>query len=1066
MSLNTGPVVNGTIRPVDSQDGYAVTDDQYNAGGFRVVATLADLQTITPERQKKGMQAVVQDTLLTYVLTVEGSSPTWLIDTGNAIPYLGAFATDPTETQQGQPIQVGYLYLNTSDTPNKLRVYTAAGWADYDQSAQDASASAAASAGTAAQAAINAQTGTPNRGSMKAALAAALPAHTYNAGVIAASGNGAFPAIDGQAVGVGDNFLNWDYTGKGGANLEYGPYVLTDAGSGSTPWIAARTADTNTAATLGQACVLVNNGGPTWGGYAAYVPLAPAAITLGTTPIPVAPSNSTGGVAGVAAAVAALHTDTSRTTDWDWAVCDANGVPFDGVKNGDMVLGYAGTTLSIAMWQANSALQAIQYHGLEFNLASYTYVFVQFSGQSEATGVAIPAMTKGIISTTITAPGSGGTNGTFPLGVSGGDGQGVAGSFTVSGGALTKISLLSFGDNFKTVPPTFSFVVSAGLSGATATGTISGVIRSDTFSYGASANPQNQFDDAYAGISNSAYDPLNTGNSTEHPAVSFAWTFAIGLNDGVRGTGKKIVVGTPAVPNTSIEERTKAGPPVQAALTSLAWLGGIVTATAQNPHNVPNGQTWSTTISGATPSGYNGTYTATATGASTFTYAISNPGSTPATGTLLYTQAFGLYNKKTVLYANVLASPSLGASTICHGPIINWDGPSQYAQKVDPVTGLPASLDYHTNIGLLDQYWLDSARDAAAAFNQPFLPPWFQVLCGPCWSVPTTPPLTVNNAQLDWVLARRALRSAVWALATEGVMPKKASGGPHPQAPSAMWSGSQFAMQVLDVMSRGLDKQPPYIAWTKIKGNVIYLGIKSAYPLQSLPYYFISDSHQNANMGFCVIDVDGPTPGTYNPVVKSAAFVGSNIIALTCNRAPDPATYRVIVGLYSTAISGEYFGGTNVFDTDPRTAFNLYPSLGAFTTIGASSDGATLPQATIYGGAVIGSPFTASGSFKIWSNAGVQTVNYTGYSGGNFTGCTGGTGVINTGFAIAQGAMDISNPTYPEHDIAALIGKYPSLACPLAPYTTGGMLPGNNGGDWSMAANIAALVADLTWRAT
>lgn len=64
------------------------------------------------------------------------------------------------------------------------------------------------------------------------------------------------------------------------------------------------------------------------------------------------------------------------------------------------------------------------------------------------------------------------------------------------------------------------------------------------------------------------------------------------------------------------------------ALTSLTWSGSVVTATTTAPHGIPNGQIIPVTISGATPTGYNGTFQATSTGASTFTYPlVSDPGS-------------------------------------------------------------------------------------------------------------------------------------------------------------------------------------------------------------------------------------------------------------------------------------------------------------------------------------------------------------------------------------------------------------------------------------------------------
>lgn len=67
-----------------------------------------------------------------------------------------------------------------------------------------------------------------------------------------------------------------------------------------------------------------------------------------------------------------------------------------------------------------------------------------------------------------------------------------------------------------------------------------------------------------------------------------------------------------------------------AALASLTWSGGVVTATTASPHGYTNGETIDLTISGVVPSGYNGTYSCSITGASTFTYSHAGTLTTPA----------------------------------------------------------------------------------------------------------------------------------------------------------------------------------------------------------------------------------------------------------------------------------------------------------------------------------------------------------------------------------------------------------------------------------------------------
>lgn len=69
------------------------------------------------------------------------------------------------------------------------------------------------------------------------------------------------------------------------------------------------------------------------------------------------------------------------------------------------------------------------------------------------------------------------------------------------------------------------------------------------------------------------------------------------------------------------------------AITSLAWSTGTVTATVASGVLPTVGSTFTTTISGATPSGYNGTYVATVASSTTFTYAVtSNPGTETVAG--------------------------------------------------------------------------------------------------------------------------------------------------------------------------------------------------------------------------------------------------------------------------------------------------------------------------------------------------------------------------------------------------------------------------------------------------
>jgi hypothetical protein len=71
------------------------------------------------------------------------------------------------------------------------------------------------------------------------------------------------------------------------------------------------------------------------------------------------------------------------------------------------------------------------------------------------------------------------------------------------------------------------------------------------------------------------------------------------------------------------------------------------------------------------------------------------------------------------------------------------------------------------------------------------------------------------------------------------------------------------------------------------------------------------------------------------------------------------------------------------------------------TTIAAASDGVSLPTSTINVASTSG--FASSGLLVINSTAGLQVVNYTGKTSTTFTGCTNGSGTLNTAQQVTNG---------------------------------------------------------------
>ena len=112
--------------------------------------------------------------------------------------------------------------------------------------------------------------------------------------------------------------------------------------------------------------------------------------------------------------------------------------------------------------------------------------------------------------------------------------------------------------------------------------------------------------------------------------------------------------------------------PAPAALSAITWSANVVTVTASASHNLPVGQTMLLTISGVTPTGYNGTYPCTITSTTQFTYPLAtNPGSETVLGTWTNYSATELTQMVTTYFAQGKGKAvfvlELGASDVTHG---------------------------------------------------------------------------------------------------------------------------------------------------------------------------------------------------------------------------------------------------------------------------------------------------------------------------------------------------------------------------------------------------------------
>lgn len=110
------------------------------------------------------------------------------------------------------------------------------------------------------------------------------------------------------------------------------------------------------------------------------------------------------------------------------------------------------------------------------------------------------------------------------------------------------------------------------------------------------------------------------------------------------------------------------------AIASLTWTSGTVLATASAAiPGLTTGDTFITTIGGATPVGFNGTYLATVTGAETFTFALAvSPGAETVPGTYTPPSQGALVSKITTFFGQGTGQAvyvlELGAGDATTGP--------------------------------------------------------------------------------------------------------------------------------------------------------------------------------------------------------------------------------------------------------------------------------------------------------------------------------------------------------------------------------------------------------------
>ena len=150
--------------------------------------------------------------------------------------------------------------------------------------------------------------GTPP-GTVDFATTAALPACTYANGssgvgaTLTANSNGALASQDGQAIALNKRIAVWWQSSA----QQNGFYYVSQVGDAGTPWILTRCTDADSAGELGYGTATVLNG-TLYAGYTLQVNVAAAAITMGSTALPIV-------VYSISAAAAALQAQITANTN-------------------------------------------------------------------------------------------------------------------------------------------------------------------------------------------------------------------------------------------------------------------------------------------------------------------------------------------------------------------------------------------------------------------------------------------------------------------------------------------------------------------------------------------------------------------------------------------------------------------------------------------------------------------------------------------------------------------------------------------------------------------------------
>jgi hypothetical protein len=200
----------------------------------------------------------------------------------------------------------------------------------------------------------------------------------------------------------------------------------------------------------------------------------------------------------------------------------------------------------------------------------------------------------------------------------------------------------------------------------------------------------------------------------------------------------------------------------------------------------------------------------------------------------------------------------------------------------------------------------------------------------------------------------------------------------------------------------------------------------SGVPPFFMPYLYGLAIYLNKILGYSVVgntgfDINNTNSQTFanSVTVAIAGASGGQSLpqsTINVNTTAGFTTSGIIYVATSAGIQIVKYSGTTATTFTNCTGGTGTMTAGVTTTIAVASNGVALPAATINVASTAG--FASSGTIYVITTAGPQLVTYTGIGATTFTGCTGGTGTMNTGNSVSFAGGSV---TYAQNKIVSAV---------------------------------------------